>query len=177
MAPSFRLLDSLVGAADVSRVKRSLETLDEQHRQAGLRAKKGGSNSPIDEPGRLLLALAEANGYNLESSGDRESLITDLEDLLATAPTVTMSFAVDPSAVFMAKIVGWMRTSINPHVLVRIGLQPNIAAGCVLRTPGKIYDFSLRSKFTEQRPMLIKRLKTVKQPLADVAAPVVEAVR
>lgn len=176
MAHSFRLPDSLIGSADVARVKRSLETLNDQHQEARLRAKKGGNEVTIDEPSRGLVAVAESNDYNLDTAEDRTELLSELEKLIATAPTITMSFAVDPSAAFMTKIVGWLRTNIDPCLMVRVGLQPSIAAGCIVRTSGKIYDFSLRSKFTEQRPMLIARLKQTKQQsMPDVTAVTVEA--
>jgi hypothetical protein len=69
-----------------------------------------------------------------------------------------MSFASDPSAVFTVKIVIWLRTNIHPYLLLQVGLEPRIAAGCIVRTPNKQYDFSLRRHFTDQREQLINAI-------------------
>ena len=66
-----------------------------------------------------------------------------------------ISFAADPSASFTEKIVAWFRENIHPNILVQIGLQPNIAAGCVVRTANKIFDFSLRENFNQSQQSLI----------------------
>lgn len=157
MAHDFRLPTSVVGPADLVRLKRDLEGLDNEQDQAKLRARKGGK-SEVAEAGKVLSELAATNELDLHKAADRQQLLDHLTTAIKSAPTVTMSFAVDPSTAFMAKVVDWLRSSIHPLILVRVGLQPSIAAGCTLRTTSKIYDFSLRSKFTAQRPMLIKRL-------------------
>jgi hypothetical protein len=116
--------------------------------------------------GRLYTELAALNGYDLTNDGQRAELLASIEDTLNNAPTVTLSFAVDPSADVMLKLVEWFRRSVHPQVLIRIGLQPNIAAGCILRTPSKLYDFSLRRHFTEQRLLLVRRLQESLRPQA-----------
>ena len=75
------------------------------------------------------------------------------------APVFHISFAADPSAAFMAKLVTWLRRNIHPQLLVRVGLQPTIAAGCVLRTQNHSYDFSLRRRLIGSRPILIESLR------------------
>jgi hypothetical protein len=167
MAHKFSLPASVVGPADLVRLKRDLEALNNLQDQADLRARAGGPKAEVFEAGKVLSELAASNEFDLHKTTDRRQLLTELETTIKSAPTVTMSFAVDPSAAFMAKIVDWLRTSIDPMVLVRVGLQPSIAAGCTLRTGSRIYDFSLRNKFTEQRPMLIKRLSDASQKVAS----------
>jgi hypothetical protein len=171
MAHELQLPLSVVGPSDVMRLRRSLEQFDEQQRQAELRT-KAGATATNEQPGQLLRELAGANKCDLAKATDRQTLLADLETVLKTAPTVTMSFASEPSAAFMGKVVGWFRTSVHPSLLIRVGLQPSIAAGCVLQTGGKMYDFSLRNKFTEQRSVLIDRLRpqAVAQPAAAPAA-------
>lgn len=175
MAHEFKLPATLVGPTDLARLKRELAAFDEQQHQAELKAKSSGNKADAGRAGKLLSEIAENNGFDLNDSKKRQELLDELDTILKTAPTITMSFAVDPSSAFMSKVVEWLRTSIHPQVLVRIGLQPNIAAGCVLRTPSKIYDFSLRSKFTEQRPELIRRLQLTTRPTTSLKAPSQEA--
>ncbi|HSH55760.1 MAG TPA: hypothetical protein VK983_02970, partial [Candidatus Limnocylindrales bacterium] len=95
---------------------------------------------------------------NLLRKTDREKLLKYLSALLDKAPVLHMSFASDPSAAFMDKLVVWLRQNIHPQVLVRIGLQPSVAAGCILRTANKEYDFSLRQALDDQKPLLIAKL-------------------
>jgi F0F1-type ATP synthase delta subunit len=71
-----------------------------------------------------------------------------------------MSFAADPSASFSAKIVGWLRANIHPLSLLEIGLQPTIAAGCIVRTTNKVFDLSLRNRFSEHTELLLKSLRS-----------------
>ncbi len=59
----------------------------------------------------------------------------------------------------MTKLVVWLRANIHPQILVHLGLQPSIAAGCVVRTANKQFDFSLSEAFEKQRELLIASLK------------------
>lgn len=154
-----KLPATIIGPADLARAKRDLDTYNDDQHQADLRIKKTGAAETV-LAGRAISELAALNDADLTDDRSRRDLLTEVEKALKAAPTVTMSFAVDPSAAIMAKIVDWLRSSIHPQVLVRVGLQPNIAAGCVLRTSSKIYDFSLRHKLDEQRPLLIEGLRT-----------------
>ncbi len=166
-----KLPATIVGPADLARAKRDLDTYNEHQHQAELREKSTGKAETV-HAGRVISELAALNDYELNDIKQRTQLLTDLEQALKLAPTVTMSFAVDPSAAFMAKIVDWLRSSINPQTLIRVGLQPNIAAGCVLRTSSKIYDFSLRHKLDEQRPLLIQQIHdSATNHVPDVLAP------
>lgn len=173
----FILPNSVIGPAEVARAKRELEALDERLRQAELRAKSAGKKATeaADAKGQLK-AIADANECDLDVKKQRQELLASLTELVETAPTVTISFAVDPSDAFMAKLVEWFRTNTHPSVLIRVGLQPSITAGCRLHTPGKLYDFSLRNRFNEQRPLLVKRLKESARPAeVSIKAPTVEA--
>jgi len=174
MAHSFVLPPTITGPADLGVLRRNLETFNDEVHQAGLR-EKSGVHVEVAKPVRTIIDLAAINKADLRNPEDRQALLTGLETALNSAPTVTMSFATEPSAAFMTKIVQWLRANIHPQLLVRVGLQPNIAAGCTLRTPSRIYDMSLRNKFTEQRPMLMKRLQeATRQPVA-IATPSTEA--
>jgi hypothetical protein len=40
-----------------------------------------------------------------------------------------------------------------------VGVQPTIAAGCIMRTTNKYFDFSLRQDFEGKRDLLLEELK------------------
>jgi F0F1-type ATP synthase delta subunit len=69
------------------------------------------------------------------------------------------SFAAEPSARSFEPVLTWLRTNIHPQAMVQIGLQPAIAAGCVLRTPNRVFDMSLRSGLKKQEPYLARLIK------------------
>ena len=101
---------------------------------------------------------------DLLQAGDREQAVELLQRILKEAPVVHISFATDPSSAFVTKIVSWFRQNIHPLVLVQVGLQPSIAAGCVVRTANHQYDLSLRKHFAAQRPLLITKLQSMQTP-------------
>ena len=155
---NFELPLSIVSQGDVSRLKRELEALDEYIKQANLR-KPGTPLKTLPKESVVLSEFAELNKLNLLTDNDRSRAITFASELNDNAPVVHISFAADPSAMFMNKITAWFRQNINNLILVNVGLEPSIAVGCTLRTDNKFHDFSLRKHFESQRPFLLSKLK------------------
>ncbi len=154
---TFILPIAVVGKADIMRLLRELGNVDEFLKQSALRAP--GTNVVAPRSSRLLEAVAKENQLNLLAAGHREVLRQQLEAIRDHAPGIHMSFAADPSPLFLQKIVTWLRTEIHPNVLLQIGLQPTIAAGFIMRTPNKYFDFSLRKHFSRQRKILTDKLE------------------
>ena len=50
--------------------------------------------------------------------------------------------------------MAWFRAEAHPYVLLKVGLQPNIAAGCVIRTSNKYFDLSFRNQFSRSKDKL-----------------------
>jgi F0F1-type ATP synthase delta subunit len=99
--------------------------------------------------------LARSNKFNLLDKNQRGELNNKLDQVLKSAPLLHISFAIEPSPQVMERILVWLRINIHPQTLVQVGLQPTIAAGCVLRTPNKIFDLSLRTRLKQQEPYLV----------------------
>lgn len=152
----FVLPVSIVEPGHVRRMSRELEGVDEFLRQAKLR--KPGTPVSVPKTTRNLDAFVAANALQLLDPVDRAKAAEFLEQVAASAPIMHISFASDPSAAFMAKIVTWLRQNIHPLVLVQIGLQPSIAAGCVVRTESKVFDFSMRQYLVARRDMLTQAI-------------------
>ena len=171
-APTEFILPTLIfGLVEVRRLKREIEALNDYLAQAAIR-NAGEAGNLLPRVSRLLEALAAENHLNLLQSADRLALHDFLDGLIARAPVIHMSFASDPSAAFTARIVTWLRASINPYVLLQIGLQPTIAAGCMVRTTNRSFDFSLRHRFDESRQLLLQSLDTQAPAPTPAAAPV-----
>lgn len=155
------------GVVEIRRLRRELEALDEFMHQAAIR--QPGSQPALPRLSRLMEAMAADNNRNLLQEADRQELKQFLDSVEKQAPTIHISFASDPSSAFIAKLVTWLRGNIHPQVLLQIGLQPAIAAGCIVRTANKNFDLSLRQNLIQQRSKLIEALDAI--GAASAAAP------
>jgi hypothetical protein len=162
---TFELPIAVISPTDVARLLRELENLDEYFRQAAIRT--GGTPQSAPRYSRLLDEVVIANNLNLLQENDRQWLISAFKGLETSAPIMHVSFSVDPPGPYVQKIVNWFRQNIRGDVLVRVGLQPNIGAGCVVRTTNKSFDFSLRRFFDSKHDFFMKRLHEVVKPELD----------
>lgn len=144
------------GKVEVRRLQRELEGLDDFLRAMAVRRQ---TKFEMPRVSRMLDALANENHLDLLKGAHRTSIAAFLKDVLNAAPTIHMSFAADPSSAFTAKIVSWLRANIHQFALLDVGLQPNIAAGCVVRTTNKVFDLSLRRHFAEKHDMLLQAMQ------------------
>ncbi|CAN5382854.1 hypothetical protein BH10PAT3_BH10PAT3_2590 [soil metagenome] len=141
---------------DISRLGREVDSLEVFFTQASI---KGATAKTVPQVSQQLNALIGENNLNLIHKTDRTKLKEFMAMLRLSAPVVHASFAVDPKPDFLMKIVGWFRREAHPYVLLQIGLQPSIAAGCVFRTTNKYFDFSFKKHFEDSKAKLGASLK------------------
>lgn len=153
-AHQFVLPVLVFGMPEVRRLRRELETLEEFMNSSALRTP--GTQAALPRLSRMCEALSLENHLNLLQAADRKQLLTFIKGVETAAPQIHISFATDPSSAFTARVVTWLRGNIHRYALVQIGLQPTIAAGCVVRTANKVFDFSLRERFTKTEALLIE---------------------
>ncbi|HET6924850.1 MAG TPA: hypothetical protein VFH39_03415, partial [Candidatus Saccharimonadales bacterium] len=146
---------------DVRRLRRELENLAESLEQLRLRTKAPATKLP--RASRLLEEFAATNRLNLLLPEHRELAAAYCASVLEHAPVLRMSFAAEPSRTFTTRLIVWLRSNLTDDVLLEIGLEPTIAAGCILRTPRKQYDFSLRARFEAQAGLLAQKLHAVEE--------------
>ena len=159
----------VVGMVDLGRLIRELERLESALTSDKIRT---GTDVQLPKLSAPMDQLAEANKLDLRDSHARQSLLAFLKLLRKEAPKIHMSFSADPSPQFLEKLMTWLRANIHPHVLVAVGLQPGIGAGCVLRTTNRYFDMSLGKSFADKRELLMKRLREANvQPVAAAAVP------
>jgi F0F1-type ATP synthase delta subunit len=152
-APALSLTTSIINRSDVGRLLREIASLDATMHKKTPQKDKLLPTSP------LLNDLSEQNKLNLLQSSDREILKTFLEAVREKSPVLHFSFSVNPAPRFLERLIVWLRREIDPNVLIQIGLEPTIGAGCVLRTTNRFFDFSLRNYFANQNELLITKLK------------------
>jgi F0F1-type ATP synthase delta subunit len=151
-----KIPDNLASKQDITRVHRELRAFADNVVQSIMR-----HDDPIKYPAisDSLRAVATENQVDLRDPKACDMLLLQLEDLRHNAPTVHISFPVDPSREVLQKLVTWLRSEIDQNIFIQIGLQPTIAAGIVLRTPNKVFDFSLRKHLYKNKDKLIEALK------------------
>lgn len=159
---TFQLPLGIVSAVDVGRLLREIEAINTFMRSAETR--QPGTSVQPPKTSKLLDEFLEINQKSALKSEDREEIAQFLKTLREDAPTIHMSFSADPSALFTKRLIEWLRQNIHPSLLLRVGLQPTIGAGTVVRTTNKYFDFSLREFFNKQKPLLVSKLHTDETP-------------
>lgn len=147
---------TIITALDLGRIDRELAEIEDFSLQSIVR--DAGKQPQLPRTSKALEDLARVNDLNLLVEADRQSLRRAIDDLRKNAPVMHISFASDPNSNFMTKLVTWLRQEIHPAVLISVGLQPSIAAGCIVRTTNKYFDFSLRKQLQQNSKILIDAL-------------------
>lgn len=145
----------LASKQDITHVHRELRVFTDLVMQSVMR-----HDNPIQYPpiSATLRALATENQIDLRNEDACQQLLADLETLNKEAPTVHISFPIDPSPEVIQKLITWLRKEVDPRIVIQIGLQPTIAAGIVMRTPNHQFDFSLRQHLYRNRDKLKEAL-------------------
>jgi hypothetical protein len=149
--PGIILPDSVVTPLEFGQILRELFALDQF-----LSASKGASKLPFTSPA-LNNIIKEAD-INPLMAADRQRLTNQLQFVRRTAPVVQISFASEPSKPALRVLVRWFRENGHPNTLMAVGVQPNIAGGCVVRTATREFDFSLQKLFQQNRKALAQSL-------------------
>lgn len=155
----FQLPTGVVSQVDTGRLLREVEALDNFLEQAAVR--KPGSPVQMPRTSKLLDEMIQMNKLNVLVPGERARLMNFLITLRAKAPIIHMSFSADPSPMFTQRLITWLRENIHPLVLLKVGLQPNIGAGCIIRTTNKVFDLSLRQDFAKKHELLMAKIHGV----------------
>jgi F0F1-type ATP synthase delta subunit len=153
---SLKLPASIMTKQDLHRLIREVEALDNYILQNSIRGQKSAALPRLTT---TLEALIRDNGLDIMHDKSRTTLSGTLTQLLKTAPVVHMSFAIEPSSFMTQKIVTWFRSEVHPALMLHTGIQPTIAAGCVMRTSNKYFDFSLRQHLQASQSMLMDSIK------------------
>ncbi len=148
--------NGIVSKVDVGRLLREVNALHDFMHQASIR--EPGTSIKLPRTSKLLDETITINKLNMLVTEDRDKLYLFLKAIHAEAPVMHMSFGADPSPLFTARLIAWLRQEIHPLVLLQIGLQLNLGAGCVVRTTNRQFDFSLRERFKDNRSLLLSKI-------------------
>lgn len=140
---------------DITHVHRELRLFDDSAIQSVMRHDNPVKYPPISSK---LRGLVQQNQIDLRDETARKKLLISLDALKNNAPTIHISFPAEPSPEVLQKLVTWLRKEIDPRIVIRVGMQPTIAAGVIVRTPNHQFDFSLRQHLQKNKAKLIERL-------------------
>jgi F0F1-type ATP synthase delta subunit len=155
---AIQLSTNIVSQVDIARILRELKSLDDFF--VASKARPAGTSMQLPRLTRLLDQVARENKYNLLEESHRKALYQELDQIMGTAPLLHISFASEPSTKALEKILIWFRANIHPQALLQVGLQPKIAAGCVVRTANKVFDMSLREHLDQEQKYLMQLIDT-----------------
>ncbi len=166
-SPVLLLPIGIVGKIDVGRLLREVQALNEFMDQAAIR--QPGTPMQLPKSSRLMDEIIQLNKLNMLQTNDRRRLLEFLKAVQDQAPVLHMSFSADPSPHFLNRLMKYLREEIHPLVLLQVGLQPNIGAGCILRTTNKYFDFSLRQHLKQKQDVLMRTLRGAVQANQEAA--------
>lgn len=148
---------NIITRQDVLRAIRDMEDLENQITGAKVR---GGDMSIVSIP-PTIMSLQKENDLDIFHKDARQMIRRLLMRMRDDAPQVHISFAIEPDNSSLQEILKWFRKEINPELIFRVGIQPSIAVGCVIRTTNHYFDFSLRQVLQKKGPEFIKRLEGI----------------
>ncbi len=153
-----KLPTTIASRRDVIRLHREVRSFIDATTQSIMR-----HDNPVKYPAisDQLRALAVVNQVDMRDPKRCEELLKKIEYVKANAPSVHISFPVEPTADILERLVVWFRQEINPLIVIQVGIQPTIAAGVVVRTPNHQFDFSLRRHLYQNRHKLGEALQRV----------------
>ena len=155
--------------ADIDRLIRELQNLSETQLQNDLRK---ADSAGLPQTSQLLEAAAHLNKLNLAQAKDRQALLDFLEAVKKQALLLHFSFSTDPPTQFIEKLMVWLRREIHPRLLISVGLQPTIGAGCMIRSTNRYFDFTLRSHFANHKELMVQGLAGTQPEAAPAQLPV-----
>lgn len=160
---NFHLPPSVVSRRDLSRMAVELEQIDNEVTTARVRAKTGVNQVPQVTLSQPLIDFLVLNQLEIKTERARAELIKHVHILKENAPAIHLTFAAaaDPDSV--RELTAWLRSEIHPQSVVEVGLQPSLIAGVYVRTPNKVYDFSIRALLQGGRAVLKKDLEALRE--------------
>ncbi len=154
---------SIVTKIDVSHLLTEIEQIDNE-----LISREAKQKSGVQPSGEIIYSdhlsdFLTANSIEIsQESVQRSHLIKRLRELKASVPTVHITFATTADSESLQKIAGWLRQSVHPQAVVKVGLQPALIGGAYIRTTNHVHDFSLRAQLAGHRDIITKEVEALR---------------
>jgi hypothetical protein len=162
-AVQYKLPAAIVSRADMTRLVRELEGLDNELEQQKARHKGESGHYQLPAMSKALSEFLEDNKLDVSSDHVRMDLKAQLRKLKDHAPIMHMTFSTEVDPESMQYLAAWIRRELHPQALISVGLQPNLIAGAYVRTPNHVHDLSVRAFMKDSRHLMIEALDQLKE--------------
>jgi F0F1-type ATP synthase delta subunit len=156
---------TLIGRADLSRLVREVESLENELESQKVHNPQHATQATdykLPKLSRSLGDFIELNKLDLTDDHVRTTLRKTLTTMKDKAPSLHMTFAIEPDPEFLQKLVTWIRQEIHPQALLTTGLQPALIGGVYLRTPNHVHDFSFKTHLKGKRDLIVHELEALR---------------
>lgn len=172
-APQYVLPSVLITKADLSRLIREVENVDNELEAQKARSRAAGKKEEYHMPGisQALNDFVELNKLDFADDQVRMRLKKELKTLKNKAPVIHMTFAVEADIASLRQLTEYIRKEIHPQAFLRTGLQPALVGGVYMRTPNHAHDFSIRAKLAGSRGVIQQDLDQMMHAIPVVEAP------
>lgn len=164
----FTVPATIVSRADAAKLGRELEMVENDLHAQAIRKQQ----MDLSIVSMRLNELAVTNNFDLAKQEDRKTLASRIKQLKDGSPMVHIVFAEEPRPEVLQKFTAWVRANLHPAALMHVGFQPGIVAGCVIRTPSHMYDFSIRAMLDRKKDVLVRELLNTVRSDAPITQPV-----
>jgi hypothetical protein len=157
----FTLPDSVVTKRDLYRLLKELETVDGKMIEADVRIK---ANIHDDQPIGMtdqLMQFIQQNDLSLQDGHERSEILKQVRLLKDKVAVFSVTLAQPVNNEHLMQLIGWLRNSIHPQVVLAVGLQPSLVSGAYVRTANQVFDFSFKSALERNRSGLLKELSSL----------------
>jgi hypothetical protein len=158
---AFDLPEAIYSPALLDSVIYDIQYYLDWHRQNLIRKKVGAK--PKEEPTHSAETQIVIEAWLAGKKPTMESLERLLDFLKKLdLPEVHVMLAALPNRAQRAKLAGWFRTNVTPHLLVSFVADRNLGGGVVVRTPNRVFDFSWKQQLLAGHAKLPEILKNVR---------------
>lgn len=159
----FKLPLSVLNRRDVARLASELEKIDDIVTTSRVRARTGVNQMPQVTLTQPLIDFLVGNRLEIKTERARTELIKHVHILKEHAPLVHLTFAAPADQESIRVLTEWLRSGVHPQSVVEVGVQPSLIAGVVVRTPNRVYDFSLRASLKDGRVVIKRDLEALRE--------------
>lgn len=152
---------ALTGRADLSRLLRELEVIDNDLESQRARATDKSQGYHLPTMSQAMSDFLELNKVDMANDHARMQLTTNLRKLKDRAPVIHMTFATEADPQSLGQIVAWARKELHPQALISVGLQPSLIGGVYVRTPNHVHDYTIRANMKKSREILTKDIASL----------------
>jgi hypothetical protein len=171
-AHEYTLPSALITGADLARLVRELEDVDNELEAQKARNRDSGKDGyHLPNVSQGLNDFVELNKLDLADDQARMQLKKELNKLKNKAPVIHLTFAVEADMPSLRQLAEYIRKEFHPQALLHVGLQPAIVGGVYMRTPNHVHDFTLRAKLAESRSVIQQDLDQMMHSIPVVEAP------